>query len=150
MATAVTTEELLARLRELEDKQALASLMNRYVEAVDSFDWEAWGACWAVDAIADFGRSGRLDGRERIVAMARERQEAYRARGGMQHLVANLEFAVTGDTAEGYGNLLFSAALQSPQPHYAICGKYHWEFGRGADGWRITRAQLRRIWTAER
>jgi hypothetical protein len=149
MATETSTEELLARLRELEDKQALASLMNRYVEAVDAFDWEAWGGCWAADAIADFGRSGRLDGRERIVATARERQDAYRARGGMQHLVANLEFAVTGNTAENRRLPDPSAALQSPRPHYAICGKYRWEFARGADGWQITRAQLRRIWTAE-
>jgi ketosteroid isomerase-like protein len=134
------SSELLERLRELEDRQALASLMNRYVAAVDAFDWEAWGACWAPDAIADFGRSGALEGRDAIVEAARARQDGYE---GMQHLIANAEFDVTGDSAEGYGNLLFSAA----KPRQAICGKYRWEFERTTDGWRITRAQLKRLWS---
>jgi hypothetical protein len=137
------SSELLARLRELEDRQALASLMNRYVAAVDAFDWEAWGACWAPDAVADFGRSGALEGREAIVGAARARQSDY---DGMQHLIANAEFDVTGDTAEGYGNLLFSAA----QPRHAICGKYRWEFERGPAGWQIKRAFLKRLWTIGR
>jgi hypothetical protein len=137
------SSDLLERLRELEDRQALASLLNHYVAAVDAFDWDAWGACWAPDAIADFGRSGALHGREAIVEAARSRQAGYQ---GMQHLIANAEFAVAGDTAEGYGNLLFSVA----QPGYAMSGKYRWQFERTPEGWWIRRAQLSRLWTARR
>jgi ketosteroid isomerase-like protein len=145
-----TTEELLARLRRLEDKEALTSLMNRYTGAVDAFDWEAWGACWAPDAVADFGRSGLVEGREAIAQRSRDAQGVYRERGGIQHLIANLEFTVTGDTAEGSGNLLFSCSLDSAgaPPDFAISGKYRWEFVRTGDGWQIRRAWLRRIWSA--
>jgi hypothetical protein len=125
-------------------------LLNRYSRAVDAFDWDAWGACWATDAVADFGRSGNLEGREAIVGRSRAAQDIYRHRGGMQHLLTNLEFAVSGDTAEGYGNLLFSCSINSAKtpPDFAVCGKYRWEFVRGADGWQIKRAWLKRVWSA--
>jgi ketosteroid isomerase-like protein len=149
---AATTEELLTRLRQLEDKDALASLLNRYAHAVDAFDWEAWGVCWAPDAVADFGRSGPVEGRDAIVGRSRAAQDVYRDRGGMQHLLANLELTVNGDTAEGSGNLLFSSSPDSAgaPPDSAVCGKYRWEFVRAAEGWQIKRAWLRRVWSVKR
>jgi SnoaL-like domain len=143
-------EQLLARLTQLEDKQALAALMNRYSHAVDTFDWDTWGACWAPDAIADFGRSGPVRGRDAIVGQSREAQGIYQLRGGIQHLIANIELTVSGDVAEGSGNLLFSCSLNSAvaPPDLAICGKYRWEFVRATEGWQIKRAWLRRIWSA--
>ena len=150
MASEEDIEELLQRLRGLEDQQALASLMNRYSRAVDAFDWDAWGECWTLDAVADFGRSGAVEGRAAIVSNSRTKQDIYRQRGGMQHLIANLEFTVEGDTAEGTGNLLFSSSVDSATtaPDRTICGRYRWQFVRGPQGWQIRRAWLRRIWSA--
>jgi hypothetical protein len=143
-------EQLEARLHELEDKQALASLLNGYSLAVDSFDWDAWGRCWAEDAVADFGPYGKLEGREAIVANGRRAQDVYKARGGMQHVLANLEFELDGDTASGFGNLVFSCSLNSAKspPDYAITGKYRWKFVRAGDGWQIQHAWLRNVWGA--
>src|SRR5919201_755065 len=121
-AATPSTEELLARLRELEDREALHRLMCRYSRSVDSFDWDAWAQCWAPDAVADFGRSGPVEGRDAIVARSRQAQGVYRHSGGIQHLIANLEFAVSGDSAEGHGNLLFSCSINSAvaPPDFAI------------------------------
>jgi hypothetical protein len=144
--------DLLTRLGELEDKHALASLMNRYVLAVDSFDWDAWGKCWAPDAVADFGRHGLLAGREAIVTASRSGRTIYEDRGGMQHVVVNLEFDVDGDCATGSGNLLYARTLDSARqaPDRAIGGRYRWTFARGREGWQIARAELHRTWTADR
>jgi ketosteroid isomerase-like protein len=143
-------EQLAARLAELEDKQALAALLSRYTLAVDSFDWEAWGRCWAEDAVADWGELGQLQGREAIVKASRQAETIYEHRGGMQHLLANLDFEVDGDTAKGTGNLLFACSLNSVKspPDYACGGKYRWTFARGAEGWQITRAELKMAWSA--
>jgi SnoaL-like domain len=142
--------DLEARLQELEDKQALGALLARYTRAVDSFDWETWGRCWAQDAVADWGELGQLQGREAIVSASRAAETVYEHRGGMQHLLANLDFEVDGDTAEGTGNLLFAATLsvaKSP-PDYALGGKYRWTFARGDEGWQIKYAALEPSWTA--
>jgi ketosteroid isomerase-like protein len=155
METAVTpvaarVEELSARLQEVEDKQAIASLLNRYVVAVDSFDWDGWGRCWAPEAVANFGRHGELVGREAIVTAARNRQTIYQDQGSMQHILVNVELKVRGDTAEGGGNLVFVSALERPggPPDHALGGRYRWIFTRDADGWAIARAELRRAWDA--
>jgi ketosteroid isomerase-like protein len=145
-------DDLWARLRELEDKQALASLINRYIRAVDSFDYDAWGECWAEDAIADMGRGDTLVGREAIIAASRSSQSMFEDSGGVQHVIVNLEFEVHGDVAEGSGNLLFASSPDSvaAPPNRAIGGKYRWTFVRGPHGWLIAHTQLHRTWTVRR
>lgn len=142
-------EALSARIQDLEDRQALASLLNRYTRAVDAFDWEAWGECWAKDAVADWGELGQLQGREAIVRASREAETIYQQRGGMQHVLTNLEFKVQGDTAEGFGNLLFTCTLNTAKspPDYAVGGKYRWVFARDGDDWQISRAELTAAWS---
>jgi hypothetical protein len=143
-------DQLLARVQDLEAKQALASLLNRYVQTVDAFDWDGWGLCWTEDAVADFGKHARLEGREAIVTASRDARGAYAQRGGIQHVLVNLEFQVNGDTAAGTGNLLFVGSMDSAgePPDRAIGGRYDWTFRHGAEGWQIARAELRRAWNA--
>jgi hypothetical protein len=143
-------KQLSRRVEELEDKQALASLLNRYVRTVDSFDWEAWGECWTEDAVADFGPYGKVERREAILKASREAQAIYQHRGGMQHVLANLELEVDGDTAVGLCNLLLAVTLNSAKapPDYAFGGKYRWTFARTGAGWQIERAELTTAWAA--
>jgi hypothetical protein len=146
-------DDLAARLQTLEDKQALASLLNRYIQAVDSFDWVGWGECWTADAVANLGsQHGLLEGRDAIVAASRQGRAIYEARGGMQHILINLEFELDGDTATGTGNLLYASSVDSAgaPPDRAIGGKYRWRFMREAPGWQIARADLVRTWNFRR
>jgi ketosteroid isomerase-like protein len=150
VAPAGELDQLLARVQELEDKQRLVSLLNRYVQTVDAFDWHAWGSCWTDDAVADFGKHATLHGRDAIVAASRDARGGYAARGGIQHVLVNLEFELDGDSAEGSGNLLFVGSMDSAAepPDRAIGGRYRWVFRRGPDGWQIARAELHRAWSA--
>lgn len=137
---------LEARLQVLEDKEALASLMNRYCRTSDAKDWEAWSECFAEDAEFDFGPFGTHSGRQKIREVCEAAEEPYLA---MQHSMTNLQFEVAGDTATGTAYLWFAGVQDpaTPSKHYDIGGPYEWEFRRIPEGWRLSRMQLRIVWT---
>ncbi|MDT0268155.1 nuclear transport factor 2 family protein [Streptomyces sp. DSM 44915] len=145
----ITTEEytaLLARLRALEDTEALRALLHGGWRALDRQDWDTWIACWAEDAVLEFGPWGEIRGRAAI----RERVAA--AEAGyphMQHHILNTRFEVTGDRATGTGYMWFVAVTETggPAAPYAMGGPYAWEFRRGPAGWLLTRQRLGVWWT---
>jgi SnoaL-like domain len=98
--------------------------------------------------VADFGPYGKLEGRAAIVAASREAQGTYERRGGMQHVLANLELELQGDTAVGSSNVSVIVTLNSAKtpPDYAFGGKYRWTFARTGEGWQIERAELSTTW----
>ncbi|KUN33431.1 GdmX [Streptomyces longwoodensis] len=139
-------DRLLARLGELEDQQALRTLMLRAWRALDLKDWDAWISCWSEDAVFEFEPWGTLRGREAVLERVREAETGYPA---MQHHILNMYFEVTGDRARGYGYMWFLAVQHAERPddHFAMGGPYLWGYRRGADGWRLTEQRLGVSWT---
>ncbi|MEU3186716.1 nuclear transport factor 2 family protein [Streptomyces sp. NPDC006923] len=143
--TGESRDGLMARLRRLEDKERLRSLMIRGWRALDARDWETWIACWTDHALMEFGPWPPIRGREEILRVVSEAEAPY---DSMQHHILNMEFDVVGDTATGIGYMWFVAV---PEPHlrdrpYAMGGPYAWEFVRTADGWRLSRQRLGVSW----
>jgi hypothetical protein len=66
----------------------------------------------------------------------------------MQHVLANVELELQGETAVGFSNVLVVVTLNSAKtpPDYAFGDKYRWTFARTGDGWQIERAELRTAW----
>lgn len=137
---------LEARLQVLEDKEALGALMNRYCRTADAKDWQAWGMCWTEDALFDFGPFGQHHGRDTIRDVCSESEEPYQ---DMQHSITNMQFEVDGDRATGTAYLWFAGVPDKTKPHehFDIGGPYKWEFERGADGWQLSKMELRVAWT---
>lgn len=131
-----------------EDRRLLETLINTYHWRVDHFDWAGWGECFTEDAVFDMPDSfGRMAGRVEIRDTCRDNTGgAYKA---LQHVIVNLALEFTGpDTANGHGNLLFTAVPDPARPanYHQAGGRYTWEFRRTADGWRISRARLDLLW----
>ncbi|MCG2624105.1 nuclear transport factor 2 family protein [Arthrobacter sp. I2-34] len=137
---------LEARVQVLEDKEALAALMNRYCRTSDAKDWEAWSRCFVEDAEFDFGPFGTHHGRQKIREVCEAAEEPYLA---MQHSMTNMQFQIDGDTATGTAYLWFAGVQDpaNPAKHYDIGGPYKWTFRRTPEGWLLSRMHLRVVWT---
>ncbi|RLL69918.1 nuclear transport factor 2 family protein [Streptomyces sp. Z26] len=145
------------RLRLLEDREALRSLLHRGWWALDRRDWGTWIGCWAEDAVLEFGPWEEVRGRDAIRARVEEAESAYPS---MQHHLLNLDFDVDAEhgRATGTGYMWF-VAVTAPgldTAPYAMGGPYDWEFrrddgaadgGQNNGGWRLTRQRLGVWWT---
>ncbi|KAJ9657636.1 hypothetical protein H2198_004164 [Neophaeococcomyces mojaviensis] len=96
-------EGLQKRLQILEDKDALATLLNRYCNIADAKDWEGYA-----DTYVDEGAKmtleswGDMVGKENI-AKAASVEQVFE---GLQHTMTNMEFPVDGsDNATGIAYL---------------------------------------------
>jgi ketosteroid isomerase-like protein len=132
-------EALEARLRALEDVQALIRLKADYCNFNDG-GWSAQGPTHMGPAADDFTEDGiwdgrpfapRVEGREAIRDMLRD----YRAVPFVIHYVMNPKIEVKGDTATAHWHLL--APLTSPDgSHRWAMGTYEESYLRTARGWK--------------
>ncbi|MGW1894739.1 nuclear transport factor 2 family protein [Streptomyces sp. NPDC002004] len=144
--TTTDYDSVARRLRVLEDKEALRTLVIRGWRALDRKDWQTWTACWAEDAVLEFGPWGKIHGREAIRAKVEEAESPY---AHMQHHILNMHFDVDGDQATGIGYMWF-VAVTTPETIYSpfsMGGTYDWVFRRSPDGWRLVRQTLGAGWT---
>jgi hypothetical protein len=144
-STTELIQGLQQKLRILEDKDALASLLNRYCNIADEKDWEGYAGTFAEDGKMTYEEWGTVSGRADIAKAASVEQRF----AGLQHSMTNMQFEVDGsDTATGTAYLWFCATPDTKDPgtNYAFGGPYKFEFRRGATGWEITSMRLRKTW----
>ncbi|PWK71363.1 ketosteroid isomerase-like protein [Streptomyces sp. CG 926] len=145
--TAAPYEDLLRRLRVLEDEEALRRLMIRGWRALDRKDWRAWIECWAEDAVLEFEPWGEIHGKEAIRSKVEQAEAHFPS---MQHHILNMDFQVEGDRATGVGYMWFVAVTgdeRSASP-YSMGGPYDWDYRRTPEGgWLLTRQKLGVWWT---
>ncbi|MEW2086761.1 nuclear transport factor 2 family protein [Streptomyces sp. NPDC005283] len=144
--TADDYDSLVRRLRDLEDKECLRTLMIRGWRALDRKDWQTWIACWAEEAVLEFGPWEKTHGKEAVRAKVEEAESPYPS---MQHHILNMHFDVEGDRATGIGYMWFVAvtARGKTSSPYSMGGPYDWEFRRGPNGWLLVRQRLGVWWT---
>ena len=136
------------RLAVLEDKQALAELINAYGKVADRFDWEGWaqGAFTEDSEFVFVGGFGVMRGRDEILKVCKDSMDPFYE--VMQHILVNLDFEVDGDSASGTSNLVFTAVMKADEPtnYYMAGGRYQWRFARMPEGWRIAHTRLEFLW----
>ncbi|WP_327257370.1 nuclear transport factor 2 family protein [Streptomyces sp. NBC_01244] len=74
--------------------------MIRGWRALDRKDWHAWIACWAEDAVLEFGPWGEIHGREAVRAKVEEAEAHFPS---MQHHILNMDFQVEGIGRRAWG-----------------------------------------------
>jgi len=143
----MSNEDMEERLKLLEDKAALLSLMNSYRSSSDRGDTDAWADCWTGDAILELpSEPVRLVGKANIRERALQNKTRFKAR---QHVLSNLEFTVHGDTAAGTGTLVFIGLPDPrlPEKNIQFGGHYEWDYLRTNNTWKIKRMRLSIIWS---
>ncbi len=129
--------DLDARVRRLEDIEAIRALKVRYCDLCDrGYDAEALTALFTEDAVWDGGRFGRYESARRI-------HRFFAATGGIvrftRHYVTNSVVEVDGDRATGRWYLLQAATMPDGDGERAVWGsaRYDEEYVRTVEGWKF-------------
>jgi 3-phenylpropionate/cinnamic acid dioxygenase small subunit len=145
MAGQINLESLHKRLRLLEDKDELNTLLNRYCNTADDHKWDEFAACFIPDGVLGFEKWGDIVGRDKIAAAAGGAENRFQ---GLQHSMTNMQFTINEDTASARCYLWFAATMDTSKPHeyHAFGGHYRFQFKRTSEGWRIARMELHKVW----
>ncbi|MEI9851324.1 MAG: nuclear transport factor 2 family protein [Sphingomonas sp.] len=127
-----------ARLKALEDIEAIRMLCADYGRMLDAKDFQGYAALFAEDGEwTGVGAFGTLKGRDRI---ARFMTETFGngASAPCVHLMTNFRIAAAGDTASAWSRwTLIERRGEGPALVYA--GHYDDSLVRTAEGWRFAR-----------
>lgn len=136
-----TSTDLL--LRDLLDERAVSRLIIRFARCLDTKDWEGYASCYARD-----GRlvlpGGSHDGRDGLA------EYVERDLGGFiatQHVSANHEIEVRGDTARARSSLLATHVTAADgRAFWTTGGHYDLELVREDGEWRFSLVTIVPVW----
>jgi hypothetical protein len=125
------------RLRLLEDQLALLRLINTWGPAVDTGHSEAAASLWTDDGILESDLSYLVGPHAVADMVAGDGQQAL-VQQGAAHVPAFPVLTVTGDRASATG---YTTVYRHTPQGYEVwrVSANHWEFRRGAGGWRVAR-----------
>jgi hypothetical protein len=140
----VELEVLEARIRALENIEAIKKLKAKYWRCLDRKLWDEMNDCFAEDAVAQYRPDTKLEGRKAIVEFLR--QELWQNTVFSTHRGHNPEIEMTGDeTAKGTWALW--DYIVRPNTEFGGWSYYEDEYVKEKDGWRIKSLMLIRIFT---
>jgi len=130
-----------------EDEREIVALTVRYCWAIDEHRFEVLREVFVPDATATLGRA--LAGVEQIMARC---AEALTPLDTSQHLVANHQVSVEGDTAScrcyfHAQHVRHAAADGAASANFVVAGRYVDDLVRTPAGWRIRHRELVPMWT---
>lgn len=133
--------------RDLADRQEIADLLFRYATALDTRDWQLLSTCFTPTAVAVYEGLGEFSPYAAIEGVCRAALEPL---DGSHHVVSNVVAEVEGDSARATSYVV-AQHVRAGAPggdFYTLGGVYTDELVRTADGWRIARRRLARVWTS--
>lgn len=124
----------------LEDVAAIRALHDRYADAVNRRDADAWGALWAEDAVWDL-MGTRVEGRAAIVGLWSQAMAGFAFVGFFSQAGA---ISVAGDRAEG--RVWTHEVLENADGERRPLGRYDDQYVKRDGGWLFAerRFSLRR------
>ncbi|MDA3038751.1 MAG: nuclear transport factor 2 family protein [Actinomycetota bacterium] len=129
-------------LQDVIDELSIRRLVDTFCDGVNSRDADLWSSVWADDG-AEF-RLGENDivGKDAIVAGFKSGIVAYDL---LVQVATNGRIEITGDTATGRWYMLEITSLAggADSQHLGLCRD---EYTRSADGWRLQRREVERIY----
>ncbi len=132
-----TLEDLRARLRRLEDIEAIRNLRMRYHYLVNERMFERIHELYLSDAALDFGDYGRAEGeaaiRDFFLSIPRSMQF-------VKQFIHNHLVEVDGDAATGVSYL--DARYAKDGESVMLAGAFHERYRRTGDGWRIAETKV--------
>ncbi len=132
--------KLEARIRAVEDHQALSQLVASYGPAVDSGSADAAAALWTDNGVFDVVPYFELVGHEGIAGMVNGAGHQSLIRHGCGHVLSAPKIVVDGDRASGW-NYACNIRWDQDADRFWIArlSANKWEFERGDEGWLVVR-----------
>jgi hypothetical protein len=135
-----------ARLRAIEDRNALGDLLHRYCRTLDEADHEGLRSCVTDDLHAEHGEMiPPIEGGDAFVAVVQHAPPSIKR---WQHYVSNLEIDVRGDEATVWAFLhaWHEVDLGAGYQLVPAGGRYEIDAVRTDDGWRMRRLIVHHTW----
>ncbi|MEU9593779.1 nuclear transport factor 2 family protein [Streptomyces sp. NPDC048193] len=140
------TEEMQRQLQALTDRAEITDLMDRYLRSLDDgvFD-EEWARAFHTEDVTAEMPIGTVHGRDALRAHVRRGMSLF---DRTVHLGTNAIIKINGAQATVRGAQLSTHVLADGSGSIFIsAGHADSELVRTADGWRISSATLRVVWT---
>lgn len=144
--------ELEDRLAALEAVEEIKRVKYRYLRACDNKRPDEFRACFAPDAVLDYGEKlgsfTGVDGIARLFeAIALKQVEGRYVVFDMHHAL-HPDIRLTGsDTADGDWSLRFRQVNLEHRTQTVGAIEYSDSYLRTDQGWRISRSEVRELWT---
>jgi hypothetical protein len=138
---------LEAKVQDLEAKEEIRELFNRYGFTADTGDAKGWSEVWAKDAVYD-GAAGQITGREAFYNSIADPNGVHKREiegKGSLHTTGSLTIRVNGDTAWAEGPTL--VWVRTDQGGYRVftLSYNHWDLRRAEGRWEIVRRLSRPV-----
>jgi ketosteroid isomerase-like protein len=137
--------ELERRVRRLEDRAEISSLIARYGMAVDDHDIEEVGRCFTSDAVFEpgGGRDDRIVGREAVLDFYRA---TFAGSGPSFHYAHTHSLEFDGDD-EAHGVLTAHAESAKGPDAYVMALRYRDRYRRENGRWAIAQRRLQFLYS---
>jgi 3-phenylpropionate/cinnamic acid dioxygenase small subunit len=135
--------------QELSDRFEIQDLVYRYAELVDGKDIEELRNVFTPDAHIDYSAMGGSVGNLEDTLAFLKASLTDELFPGTQHLNANLQISVEGDTGKGRVmcfNPMEMAVADGEKQVFFLGLWYLDEYRRTVDGWRISRREEEKSW----
>ena len=146
----MTIEELEARLRTLEDTEAIKGFHRQYVFYLNNCQWDDMAECFTEDASANI--HGAYSGKEEIRKLFAEHISKLNSSGKARdaHFAVEPVIRVDGDRAKGHW--LIYILISDPVTGCAsrwIPGRYDCEYSRVKGDWKFSSLTYTSPWPPE-
>lgn len=142
-AEETTTDDVEARLHELEAKEAIRQLRSEYCYRADARDWESWADVFTEDGRIEVDQLGTYEGRDEIIEFGEEVIAAEYQ--WFSHMVHNGMIEVDGDEATGQWYFevpcVSKETLLNEGEAGWLQGQYDEEYRRVDGDWKISRSE---------
>jgi hypothetical protein len=145
----MTMDELEARLRTLEDMEAIRAFHHQYVFYLNNCQWEDMAECFTEDASADI--HGIYSGKEEIRRLFTEHiSKLNKGKGRDAHFAVEPVIIVDGDSAKGHWliYILISDPVTGEASRW-IPGRYDCEYLKDKGAWRFSSLIYTSPWPPE-
>ena len=131
-------DTLAARLKVLEDREAIRELIASYGPLADSGDARAVADLWREDGVYAVGAMGEARGRAEIAGFITGETHQALLADGCAHLLGPVAIELDGDKATARGHSLVLRHTGGGFEVFRVSAN-RWELARGADGWKVLR-----------
>lgn len=132
-----TIDSLSARLRAIEDREAIRDIVARYGPLADSGDAAGVGDLWTEGGIYEVAGFAAARGHGEIAALIESDEHRALMNDGCAHLLGPVAICLEGDRATARGHSIVFRRQGNGFIVYRVSAN-RWILARRVEGWRVT------------
>ena len=134
--------ELEARIRVLEDIEAIKKLKHKYWNSLDKLQWDAVIDCFSQDGAVDYGHDIKLEGKKALVEQLKDKLREHVGVHQGHHPVIEL---ISDTAATGTWELFVYEFFNKKATNIRLAGFYDDEYVKEDGEWKIRKSIMTTI-----